>query len=261
LQGDKVRSDSAWQSWADADPYFGVLSDERFRAGRIDEHREEFFASGERDVRRFIERFEQSFGRLPSGGALDFGCGVGRLSLPLASRFDRVLGLDVAPAMLVEARANAERFQCPNAAFANADDALSNAPGQFAFVCSYIVLQHIPVPRGLAFIERLIAKVQPGGGCMLHVSLRRAPSMVRRSVYWARLHVPGAHAALNLALGRPRREPMMQMNEYPLPAVLAQFHRAGMHDVLVGLEDHQGTLTASLTARRPADPAELQPPG
>lgn len=32
----------------------------------------------------------------------DFGCGVGRLTLPFADCFDNVVGVDISPAMLAE---------------------------------------------------------------------------------------------------------------------------------------------------------------
>ena len=39
------------------------------------------------------------------GRALDFGCGAGRLTRALAARFESVVGVDVADAMLDKARA------------------------------------------------------------------------------------------------------------------------------------------------------------
>ena len=41
---------------------------------------------------------------LGKGKALDFGCGVGRLSQALADYFDRVVGADVSPTMIGLAR-------------------------------------------------------------------------------------------------------------------------------------------------------------
>jgi SAM-dependent methyltransferase len=228
-----------------------VLTDERFRREHIDHHRNEFFASGVRDVARFLDRYERSFGKLPTGTALDFGCGVGRLSLALASRFDRVIGLDVAPAMLEEARANAAEFGFTNLTFSVSDDELTKAPGEFDFVVSYIVLQHIPSARGMAFVARLIDKVRPGGGCMLHLSVQRGASTLRRLGYWARFHVPGVHELSNLKARRPLREPAMQMNEYPLARVLGEFHSAGMTEIVVTTEYHGGSLTTMLTGHKP----------
>ena len=39
--------------------------------------------------------------------ALDFGCGIGRATIPLAGHFDEVVGVDVAPGMIEQARSNA----------------------------------------------------------------------------------------------------------------------------------------------------------
>ena len=42
-----VDSDSVWQRYGATDPYFGVVSEERFRRGRLDERaRAEFFRCG-----------------------------------------------------------------------------------------------------------------------------------------------------------------------------------------------------------------------
>ncbi|MBW3535270.1 MAG: methyltransferase domain-containing protein, partial [Gemmatimonadetes bacterium] len=52
---------------------------------------------------------------LEHGAALDFGCGAGRLSRPLADRFRHYIGLDISEEML----ANARRMNSdvPNASF------------------------------------------------------------------------------------------------------------------------------------------------
>jgi SAM-dependent methyltransferase len=245
-------TDQQWRMWGEVDPYFGVLTDERFSRANIAANRKAFFASGVVDVERFIGQYEATFGPLPRGRALDFGCGVGRLAIPLAKRFHAAVGLDVSPGMLSEAEANAKSQAVENVRFAVSDMALSGAEGSFEWVQSYIVLQHISPDRGVALIRRLLGKVAPGGGCMLHVSVKRLHSMPRRVAYWIRNRVPFANALANLAKGRPIGRPGLQMNEYPLPDVLELFDEAGMPDVMVGLEDHGGVLTARLTAHRRA---------
>lgn len=247
-------TDRAWKAWGEKDPYYGVLSDERFHVDRIEQSRDAFFKSGEEHIEQVLSDYERLFGTLPKSSALDFGCGVGRLTLPLARRFESVVGLDVSPAMLQEAGRNAALLAVSNAAFLESDDLLSRAEGQFDFVNTFIVLQHIPVSRGLPILDKLIDKVRPGGGCMLHMSIRRPTTARKRLAYWIRFHVPFGGSVLNVLAGRPIGIPGMQMNEYPLSEVLESFHLAGMPDVWVNLSDHNGVLTASLTAmRRPTE--------
>src|SRR5919199_4349534 len=101
-----LSTDKAWEKFVREDPYFGVLADEKFTREQLEQNRDEFFASGEGAVMLMIERFERHFGPLRRERALDHGCGVGRLSLALARRFEQVVALDVSPSMLAEARPN-----------------------------------------------------------------------------------------------------------------------------------------------------------
>ena len=97
-------SDRDWETWGADDPYYGVLTHAQFRKGAIDAHRDEFFASGTAFVTDLLARYQHHCGELPRGRALDFGCGVGRLTLAFAPHFAHVDGLDVSPSMLAEAR-------------------------------------------------------------------------------------------------------------------------------------------------------------
>ena len=191
------------------------------------------------------------FGAVPTRSALDFGSGVGRLSIALADHFDRVVGLDISPGMLKEATANATARGHGNVVFALSDDALSQAPGQFDFVNSYIVLQHIPSARGLLIIRQLLDKVAPGGGCMIHVSLERQVSLARRIAYWSKFHVPLANLLINAISGRPLRDAAMQMNTYPLARIITMFEAAGMHELVAVPENHGGVLTIGIIGHKP----------
>jgi 2-polyprenyl-3-methyl-5-hydroxy-6-metoxy-1,4-benzoquinol methylase len=245
-----ISTDKAWEKFGKIDPYFGVLADERFAADKIDENRDEFFATGRSSVAHILGRYGEHFGGLRCERALDFGCGVGRLTFPLAREFASVVGLDVSPSMLLEAESNAERLGVSNVQFALADDQLSNAPGGFDFVNSYIVLQHIPVRRGLAILSRLVDKVRPGGGFHVHFSMR-TDSLASRSVWWASHHIPGVKIWQNLQCGRRWNSPAMQMNNYPLNRVVAQLADQGITDFFFSTEQHAKFLTCSLLGKQP----------
>lgn len=73
-------TDREWESFGKSCPYFGVLSDAKYRTADTEgEARQEFFFLGERHVDQFFaivrEHLVHDFS--PTR-ALDFGCGVGR---------------------------------------------------------------------------------------------------------------------------------------------------------------------------------------
>jgi SAM-dependent methyltransferase len=228
-----ANSDNDWRRWGETEPYFGVLADPRFRQDSIAENRKEFFELGRLTVEERLATAEQHFGSFGRHRALDFGCGVGRLSIPLSSHFGDVLGLDISPAMLAEARANADQAVVGNLRFALADDGLSQIDGPFDFVISCMVFQHIPVRRGMHIIKRLLDQVGPGGVASLQLCTGRPDEPGASARYWAQRHVPGVHSLFNLARGRSWREPLMQMNPYPLAEVFVLADGAGFEPALV----------------------------
>jgi SAM-dependent methyltransferase len=103
---------------------------------------------------------------LPIGrqDALDFGCGAGRLTLPLAGHFARCLGLDISAQMLGEARENAGAVA--NCRFAVHDEPslTSLETSSFDLVVSYLVLQHIEAADAKAqLIAEFVRILRPGG--------------------------------------------------------------------------------------------------
>jgi hypothetical protein len=73
-------------------------------------------------------------------------------------------------------------------------------------------------------------------------------------VYWLRLNMPGAKWALNAALGRDLRAPVMQMNEYSVTRLLDILWSEGCGEAHVRFSDHGGARGVLLFARKvPAD--------
>jgi 2-polyprenyl-3-methyl-5-hydroxy-6-metoxy-1,4-benzoquinol methylase len=87
-------TDRDWEKFGASDPYLGVLTHEQYhRANLTDESKEAFFKSGHdyiADVSKKIRTYlDPAFTPCRS---LDFGCGVGRLVVPLAGISDHVVG-------------------------------------------------------------------------------------------------------------------------------------------------------------------------
>ena len=195
-----------WNELARREPYYAVLTDPRFlRANLDDAARREFFATGARDVEQLFATIGRSFApRI----ALDFGCGVGRLTIPLAGRVARVVGCDVSPEMLAEARVNAPA----NARFVTKLDEVEGE--QFDLILSLIVFQHIPVREGIEILQRLMRMLAPGGVAAIHFPLRRPGGALRRLARRVRGSLPFVHSLLQRFEGDALRLPYMQMNAY-----------------------------------------------
>jgi SAM-dependent methyltransferase len=152
---------SVWEAHAECDPLWAVLSING-RDGRqwdIDE----FYATGVRDVADLSARLRES--GLPSRfrSALDFGCGVGRITEALAKICGLVVGVDVSPTMIALARSLSVAPSSVSYVL-NQRDSLDHLGQQgFDLVHSRIVLQHVGESLALGYIRELAELVAPGG--------------------------------------------------------------------------------------------------
>ncbi len=234
-----------WETLGRADPYYGVLSDPKFHAGALnDAARAEFFASGESEVQATLATARDLLGRreLRLNRVLDFGCGVGRLTIPLARAATRVLGVDASAGMIDEARRNCAAFGVSNADFLHSAAGVDAVDGHFDFVHSYIVLQHIPPEIGYPIIDGLVARVAPDGVGMLHFTFARRASALRRLAQKLRRSSRFVHRAANVAQGSPAAAPLIAMFEYDIGRVLATVQGAGFERIGGRLTDHGGHL-------------------
>lgn len=158
-------TDKDWSAIGDAHPYFGVLTNERYLNPSSDDIKD-FFLSGEKDIDHLSNIIANHFGAFEPNSALDFGCGVGRLVIPLARRTGRATGVDISEGMLARARIHAADAGA-NIDFVHQipDDA------KFDWVNTTVVLQHIPPARGYGIVRKLWAAVADGGMLTLHLTI------------------------------------------------------------------------------------------
>ncbi len=137
-----------------------------------EEGREALYRRGHQEIELLAARIEAQTGRtIEARTVLDFGCGVGRIALPLAERCEHVYGLDVSPAVLREADSNAKRLGLTNVEWMDAGR-LGELGGKYDMVISLYVLQHIPSREGERIFATLLQGLRAGGVGALHVSLR-----------------------------------------------------------------------------------------
>jgi SAM-dependent methyltransferase len=272
VDDERLRTDLHWEDWGARDPYYGVLTDPQFRIGNLtSERRQAFFDSGGQHVEWLFSVLESmNRGPVRPVRALDFGCGVGRLVVPLARRSEHVTGVDVSQSMLAEARRNSDAAGLANVSFEVSDDELSALRGDFDLVHSVIVLQHVPQERGRKLFERLVSLVSPAGWGAIHVTFGLAglrssygqprfavASSARRSNHGLLskvtrgLRTLGDRPSVERTTVHERRDPEMQMFYYNFSELLYILSQQGITQVTMELTDHGGALGAMVVFRRP----------
>ncbi|MDD5639073.1 MAG: class I SAM-dependent methyltransferase [Candidatus Pacebacteria bacterium] len=98
------------------------------------------------------------------GRALDFGCGVGRLSNPLASLFSQVFGVDISSKMIELAKSYSQYPENKLCFLVNKTNDLNIFPDRFFdFIYTNITLQHIKQDFALRYINSFLKKLKENG--------------------------------------------------------------------------------------------------
>lgn len=158
---------NVWDTLAKEDPLWAILSVPEKRGRKWTP--EDFFRSGQAEVDATLGRILTSGYPLSSGAALDFGCGVGRLTQPLADYFERVVGVDISPTMLELARSFNRRGSRVEYILNAVDNLRIFEDRAFDLVYSQIVLQHMPHAYAIAYIREFFRIARPGGFIMFQV--------------------------------------------------------------------------------------------
>lgn len=150
-----------WENLAKTDPMWAVLT----HAGK---HRnrwnpEDFFATGTLEIDQLMEYVAALGIPLQHERALDFGCGIGRLTQALAQHFKQCYGIDIAPTMIkVAEEFNKMGNKC---VYLHNDKTHLNLfeDDYFDLIYTNIVLQHMSTEFGFAYIQEFIRILKPGG--------------------------------------------------------------------------------------------------
>ncbi|HZS14702.1 MAG TPA: class I SAM-dependent methyltransferase [Candidatus Dormibacteraeota bacterium] len=230
-----VRAAAEWDRWG-ADLYFANTGQREHR-GRV---AEEVFAQGE----AYLDRVESRFAALGvpvdhAGAALDFGCGVGRVLVPMSRRYARTVGVDVAETMLAEARRHLGGGAAELLHY-DGDD-IDGCLGEMRFDVLHTArtVQHIPPDDGVRILRSLLERLRPGG-----VALVQAPMCAPRTLFH-RLNALRERSPLLIrvghALARGRTEfrptdPVHHWHLYSADRLLPLFHACGCEVRAVDLD-------------------------
>jgi ubiquinone/menaquinone biosynthesis C-methylase UbiE len=150
-----------WNRFARVDPFWAVLTDPT-KVGRRWEV-EEFFKTGRDAIEVQVRAVREQLPQLGRRRALDFGCGVGRLSQALADHFDEVEGVDIAEDMLAHAQRHNRHGSRVTYHHNTRADLQFLPDNRFDFILSDITLQHVEPQYARAYIAEFVRVCAPGG--------------------------------------------------------------------------------------------------
>jgi ubiquinone/menaquinone biosynthesis C-methylase UbiE len=200
---------------------------------------EQFFESGEDHVKRIWNEIEMHFvSDFRPERSLDFGCGVGRITFPLAKRSETAVGVDISTGMLEIAEKKVKLSGAENITFIKGDDSLSKVTGKFDFVHSFIVFQHIDPRSGMAIFKKIVELLSDNGIGVLHFEYANSVSTTGQKLRF-RLYrdIPLIYSLRNLIL-KKRKEPLIPMYQYDLNEIMLHLQQNDCHNCLIRFSQH-----------------------
>lgn len=243
-----INSDATWKKLGSDNPYWGVLTNEKFEKSRItDEDKLVFFESGEKYVQEIEKDITSFFGAkgLQGESVLDFGCGVGRLLIPLAKRYSKSYGCDISASVLNECEKNLQQSGIDNFELFNASSGLNKLPTGISFIHSFIVFQHIPQKRGMEIFKELIQHLADGGIGALHLVYHRGISDNLKARLFLYRNFPFLFALRNLFKKGKSNNAFLEMNSYDINSALKVLQEGLCHEVAMRFtlhEEYQGCI-------------------
>ena len=235
-------TDADWRLLGDTQPYFGVVSLPEFVGATLPaEALRTLYEAGEYDVAYITSVIERHTGApLNPARALDFGCGVGRMTGAMAGLAAEATGYDVSPAMLEAARAQV-------GARARFVEALPDGP--FDWINSFMVFQHIPTQRGMILLDQLLDRLAPGGVTSLHFTIGRADRLKTAGPFGLK---PARYDGSLLHRLQLRHAPKgsVLMFDYDLAEIYARFRAHGVALATLVPTNHVGHDGVHVIGRR-----------
>ena len=224
-------TDADWRRIGSTEPFWGVSSHPQYLHDQLDAPAlEALYASGRLYVDAIAADVAQDLGvSLQAAKALDFGCGVGRLSEAMGAYAKDVTGYDVSAGMLEVARRRGAAVRY-----------VDTLPDEtFDWINSALVFQHIPPERGLVALEALLQRLSPDGIVSLQFTLWREP------------HLSPAAPTLVRRL-KPAQPPTgsVMMYDYALNDIVQRLEAAGVKRLALHTTRHGGHHGAMIIGRR-----------
>jgi SAM-dependent methyltransferase len=256
-----------WEELAQLDPLFVVLAEKEHAQGGWETGA--FFATGKTEIAGVFERLAALGVPAPRGTALDFGCGVGRLTQALADGVGHAVGVDVSPRMLELAREFAGGRGDLEFVLNAAPDLEVLGARRFDLVYTSKVLFHLKPRLQRRYLAELYRVLAPGGILVFGASVyapapsawrafhARYKTVRRRVLHRQALYylLRGVGVSGKWLYERHGLRPMMPMYTVAERKIQRLVDELGGRTLAVDREPRRHRMNAIWTVARPAGPA------
>jgi ubiquinone/menaquinone biosynthesis C-methylase UbiE len=171
-----------WNELAELDPHWAILTTPSKRFGGWDDS--EFFATGTAEAESLMSHLATLGLPQERSRALDFGCGLGRMTRALAQHFDECVGVDISEGMVNGARTANASIENVEFVVNDATDLRRFPSESFDLVYCMLVLQHAPDRAAIEGYVREFCRVLRPGGLAIFQLPSRIPAVFR--LQWRR---------------------------------------------------------------------------
>lgn len=168
MKDKKINYQSDWEEFAQLDPMWAIITDKNKKYNKW--NNKEFFETGKREIKNFLINVKKLNIKIKFGTALDFGCGIGRLTRALSKYFKKIYGVDISPSMIELAnKYNKYPDKC-DYILNDKDDLSIFKDNSFDFIYTNIVLQHIPDKKIIKnYLIEFLRILKPEGLLYFHL--------------------------------------------------------------------------------------------
>lgn len=215
-----------WQYFGETEPHWSVLTFNRFKKSSIAAHIDMFYNSGAADIEKLFQTLARNQVDASSlRSCIDYGCGLGRLTRWLATRFETVHAYDISRAHLNGFREYMTAHAIQNIELHHLqkiEDLQSLA--RVDLIYSIIVLQHNPPPVIRRIIRQFLRALNPGG-----VAYFQVPT------YW-----PGYGFSIKEYVAQARNPDDIEMHVLPQYRIFDIIREEGGHLIEVTADHYTG---------------------
>lgn len=218
------KTDKDWILLGEKEPYWSVLTQPKYKPKNISpDVLDDFYSTGEEEIEWVVSRLRELYSTFEPEIALDFGCGVGRLTFPISKHASKVYGVDISPGMLSKAEERKKTQDFKNVKF------LGKIPNkEFDWVNCNIVLQHITPKRGYIILNNILSKLSDTACISIQIIFWRDSIFSRLKIF--DIQTAFFNLQARFAWNKPAPVGTMMVYDYDMNRVLKCLFDQGISD-------------------------------